>query len=247
MAGELRVPVDGLSLGPLTLPEDTGRYVVRVHRKSKGDRLQVFDPQQELLGEAVLVQDRLPAIELCVEHCAAAPSRDMALHLYQGLGKADKPEQAVRDATAFGAAAITLVQTERSVARAQGDERRERLRRVALAVARQCERVSLPSIIGPLPLSDIKMSSHQSGLRLVCAWHAQAEPLLSCLLQLGPTQRCEIFVGPEGGLSELELDHLMVRGFRPVSLGPYVLRTENACSAVLATARAVWASREAGV
>lgn len=42
-----------------------------------------------------------------------------------------------------------------------------------------------------------------------------------------------IVIGPEGGLSEAELTHLQVHGFKPLRLGPRILRTETAPVAAL--------------
>jgi 16S rRNA (uracil1498-N3)-methyltransferase len=49
-----------------------------------------------------------------------------------------------------------------------------------------------------------------------------------------------LLIGPEGGLSERELEDAALAGFRAVSLGPRILRTETAALAALAIAQATW-------
>ena len=50
----------------------------------------------------------------------------------------------------------------------------------------------------------------------------------------------QLLVGPEGGLSEREIDIALTIGFKPLSLGPRVLRAETAPLAALATMQALW-------
>jgi 16S rRNA (uracil1498-N3)-methyltransferase len=55
-----------------------------------------------------------------------------------------------------------------------------------------------------------------------------------------PAGPVELLVGPEGGLSEREIDIAATVGFTPLSLGPRVLRTETAPLAVLSAMQALW-------
>ena len=49
-----------------------------------------------------------------------------------------------------------------------------------------------------------------------------------------------ILIGPEGGLSEQEIQQAMTVGYQPVKLGPRVLRTETATAAALAVVQTLW-------
>ncbi len=244
MSDLLRVPVDGLGAanepggGIVTLSEEESRYVGKVHRLREGDSILAFDPIRGVEAEGVLVSDRLPAIQVKLSSLREALRRDMPVTVLQAIGKGDKPEQAVRDVTVFGAERLVLVHSARSVAKLDGGSRHERLIRVAAQVARQCERGVLPELQGPEELGPT-LSRFSSGLRLVCAWSKDAQPLLDQVENFDWEQgQLTILIGPEGGLSEAELSESIRAGFLPVSLGPYVLRAEVACGAVLATIRA---------
>src|SRR5882672_818998 len=52
--------------------------------------------------------------------------------------------------------------------------------------------------------------------------------------------RMTLLVGPEGGLSPAETQLARSRGFRPVRLGPRILRTETAALAALSAIQAFW-------
>lgn len=238
MAQRLRVPVAQLSVGLMTLSDEEGRYVAKVHRCKVGDSLLLFDPVLGLEAEGVLAKDRLPGIQVEVGELRQAAAANMPVTLLQGIGKGDKPEQAMRDVTVHGAERLVLVQTRRSVARSEGPQRNERLLRVAAQVARQCERGSLPELRGPVSFQEA-LEHAPAGLRLLCAWHEEAQPLASLVKNVDWAQdELSVFIGPEGGLDEEEVAEAMALGFVPTSLGPYVLRAEVACGAVLSVLRA---------
>ncbi|MBQ2250689.1 MAG: RsmE family RNA methyltransferase, partial [Lachnospiraceae bacterium] len=50
---------------------------------------------------------------------------------------------------------------------------------------------------------------------------------------LKPGQKCAVFIGPEGGFAESEIDLALANGLQPVTLGKRILRTETAGMFVL--------------
>jgi len=47
-------------------------------------------------------------------------------------------------------------------------------------------------------------------------------------------------IGPEGGFRDNEYEDAEVAGFRPVAIGPRILRTETAAIAALAILQSLW-------
>jgi 16S rRNA (uracil1498-N3)-methyltransferase len=234
----LRVPVASLRSGEMALDEATSRYVVRVHRLRSGAEFLAFDPEAALEGRARIASDRLPNASILVDDVRPAAVLDgWSISLLQAVGKGDKPEQVVRDATVLGARRVLFVETERCVARAVGDNRRQRERRVAVEAARQAGRGDVPEVGGPDPLEEALGSVDPGSLRLVCAWHPDTVPLLRALAAWHAEQELVLLVGPEGGLTASELELAMERGFTPIGLGPLVLRTETAATVALGVAQ----------
>lgn len=245
----LRVPTQSLQLGQVSLDEETSRYVVKVHRKQKGEPLLLFDPTAGQQAVAEIVSDRLPRVVVQILHIAYSPRHEMPVTVVCCLGKGDKPEQAMSDVTALGAERLVLVHGERSVSKGEGASRRSRLVRVAEQVARQCGRGHLPELVGPTTLEDYFSSAVLGQLRLVCALHDDARPVLHFreqALAVPPELGVVVVVGPEGGLSQGELQLCLKHACRPVSLGPYVLRAEVAVGAILSTLRAVFEQQAQG-
>jgi 16S rRNA (uracil1498-N3)-methyltransferase len=105
---------------------------------------------------------------------------------------------------------------------------------VIVAACEQSGRTRLP------PLAEVQSFEHwlaqpASGTRLVLAPGGTGT-----LRTLASAQEVALLVGPEGGLSELEIAAAEARGFRRIGLGPRVLRTETAGVAALAALQALW-------
>ncbi len=238
MTRPLRVPLAPLAAGSTVLDEATGRYVARVHRLRVGDVFVGFDPEAGTEAPCTIQSDRLPDVEVSVGEVHASRSRPWwDVTLLQGVGKGDKPDQVVRDATVLGARRVVLVHTERTVARAEGAHKRERERRIAVEAARQSGRGDVPEVLGPLALSDAlageSSSRTDSSLGLVLCFREESAPLLDRLATWKPGQRLAVLVGPEGGFSSDEIAAAVNAGYLPTSLGAFVLRTETAATVAL--------------
>ncbi len=241
----LRIPSAALTGGTLVLPEDVSHYVTRVHRRPVGDHVLLFDPAFGIEAEAVITSIEGKRVTLCV----AAPRAGnrvgvVGLHLVQGLGKGDKPEQVVRDGVVLGAQSITFVACERSVAQSTDRDaaKHERLVRIATDAARQCGRSNIPSIqLG----GSFEGAAANPSNRLMLLLHPGDDlPTLEAVLNSHPNVAETVtWVGPEGGFSVVEVERLMAGGARLASLGNLVLRTELAAVVCLARVGAWMSAR----
>ncbi len=232
----LRVPVSELVTGEVTLDPKASRYAARVHRTGVGDQLLLFDPlRAEEAVATVLAVDRSGV------RCRVGDVRGSSLRaqrpvtLVQGIGKGDKLDAIVRDATELGATRVIAAETDRGVVRlgVRAEDRMRRLRRIAAEAARQCGRGDVPEVQGPLPWREaLDRASDPIGLSL-CLWERATEPIGPKLRALGATQPMTVAVGAEGGLSDAEIEAARGAGYGVVSLGPFILRTETVAAAVL--------------
>ena len=147
-------------------------------------------------------------------------------------------DYAVQKATELGASSLTPLTSERCVLRLDGDRAVRRLqhwRGVAVHACEQCGRTRVPEINEPDDL---------------LSWAATVGADLKLLLDpTGTTTLVEIdfegdsiavLIGPEGGLSEHEIEHATRCGFAAVRLGPRVLRAETATAAALTAVQLMW-------
>lgn len=230
----LRVPLDRIEAGEAVLSAEASKYVTRVHRLGPGDRLVVFDPARAIEAEASILTTARAAARIRIEEPRPASLRPLGqVTLIQAVGKGDKLDAVIRDATELGATRIVPVFGDRSVARGVAEQRHERLCRIAVQAARQCGRGDVPVVEVPKPLGDaVGPFGHATDLLGLCL-DPTGDPLGPRLSAMAHDAHIVLVVGPEGGLSGAELALCARAGFARVSLGALILRTETVCAAVL--------------
>ncbi len=225
-----------LSLGQHELPEAQAHYISRVLRHVAGDAVQLFDGSgQEYLGELIDVGKKAVRVELR-EQLAGQAESPLRIHLGQGLSRGERMDWAIQKATELGVSEITPIVSERCEVRLKDERADKRLahwRQVAISACEQCGRSVLPVIHAPITLAE--WQGHvQAELKLVL--HPVAAPLESH----ARPHSLAFLIGPEGGLSEAEVEQAKAAGFHAARLGPRVLRTETAPVVALAVAQQLW-------
>ena len=225
-----------LSLGQHELPEAQAHYIGRVLRHAAGDAVQLFDGSgQEYLGALIEVGKKAVRVELR-EQLAGQAESPLRIHLGQGLSRGERMDWAIQKATELGASVITPIVSERCEVRLKDERADKRLahwRQVAISACEQCGRSTVPTIHSPVLLADW-LKARDEALKLVL--HPVAEPLTS---HARPASLA-FLIGPEGGLSEVEVEQAKAAGFHAARLGPRVLRTETAPVVALAVAQQLW-------
>jgi len=216
--------------GRVRLSADAIRHA-RVLRLGPGDAVRLFDGEGHEADGQIAVDDDG---ELA---CDVGPVRRVddegpRVVLVQVLPKGAKLEPIVRMTTEVGVSAIHLASSERAVARPAPDRaarRVARLGRVAREAARQCGRAVVPEVHAPAPLAEVASRAPSGATRLLL--HPGGGPL-------GAPSGGEVWlvVGPEGGLSDPELEALERLGYRVVGVRSHVLRVETAAPVAVALA-----------
>ena len=230
----------GLAPGAtVDLPAEAAHHAVKVLRLDEGAELVLFDGGG---GEWLARLVRAGRGVRAVLESRDEPQREPAVRitLAQGLPAADKMDWIVQKAVELGVAAIRPLAMKRSVIRLSGERMERRVahwRGVAVAACEQCGRNRVPDVA---PLIDLPQylgeAAADNEIRLLLAPGAESR-LRDLPPPAGPVT---LIVGPEGGFEEGESAAIRAAGFRPVSLGPRVLRTETAGVAALAAMMALW-------
>jgi 16S rRNA (uracil1498-N3)-methyltransferase len=221
LASGMRVTLQGSAAGHLT----------RVLRLRVGEALTVFNGAG---GEYAASIEHAHAGRVAVaigELRAIERESPLTLTLAQGVSRGERMDLVVQKATELGASGVAPVLAERSVVRLTAQQAERRLnhwRAIAIAACEQSGRNRLPAIASPVSLKDFLRTSDGS-MRLVLSPAATAT--LADLPRL--VSAVTVLIGPEGGLAEAEQEAAVAAGFKPVRLGPRVLRTETAAIAAL--------------
>jgi 16S rRNA (uracil1498-N3)-methyltransferase len=226
----------------LTLPEAAAAHVARVLRLGPGDGLVVFD------GRGVEHEATIEAVRGGAVQARVGPARQglaasrLRLTLVQGIARGERMDFAVQKATELGVSRLVPLRADNSVVRLNAEtapRKRAHWLGVAAAACEQCGRSLLPAVDAPLALAEwlaVERDEDLGDLRLVLDPGAAAG--LAGLAT--PSGGITLLVGPEGGLSPAELALACREGYRPVRLGPRVLRTETAALAALAALQTLY-------
>ena len=224
------------------LHADAAHHAIRVLRLAIGEPVVLFDGRG---GEFEARITRIDRGEVSVKTGAHRDTeRESRLHvvLVQGLSSGDRMDITLQKAVELGVAAMQPVATERSVVKLKDERAQRRLehwQNLIVSACEQCGRNRVPEVFPVLDFADwLAQLSPTSPVE-------QARLLLSpaadqALKALQPPERIMLLIGPEGGLSPVEMQLAQSRGFRAARLGPRVLRTETAALAALSAIQALW-------
>ena len=160
------------------------------------------------------------------------------IYLFQGLPKADKMELIVLKAVELGAYEIIPVAAKRCVVKLDEKKaagKRNRWQGIAEAAAKQSKRGIIPQIREVMNMKQAIAFAQQMDVRLIP--YELAEDMGHTRELIGavrPGQSVAIFIGPEGGFEETEIQEALQAGIEPITLGRRILRTETAGMTVLA-------------
>ncbi|MDP1876111.1 MAG: 16S rRNA (uracil(1498)-N(3))-methyltransferase [Actinomycetota bacterium] len=204
------------------------RHAVTVMRVSAGERVQLVDGQGvRATGTVVRSPDRQALdVEVIAVTSEVAPS--LRLTAVQALAKGERGELAVEQLTEIGADEIVPWAAAASVVQWRADrvERsRQRWVDAAMAAAKQSRRARFP-VIAPLASTDDVLARVRTAT-VALVLHESARHALA---DVAVPQQGEVLlvVGPEGGITPVELTAFLDAGATAVRLGPTVLRTSSA-------------------
>lgn len=217
----------------VTIVGDDAAHIAKALRLQVGDQIEVVIAGQAYIAQLVEVAPTF-ALAQVGEPMVTDSESYLALHLYQALPKGDKLDLVIQKATELGVTSITPVLTERVVVKLKPDavaKKLPRWQRIALEAAKQSRRQLVPTINPPVSLWELAAVPEQQ-LALV-AWE-EADAPLRPLLQATRSETVHVLIGPEGGLTNAEVDFLSLKGWQSITLGPRILRTETAPLVLLA-------------
>ncbi|RKP48706.1 16S rRNA (uracil(1498)-N(3))-methyltransferase [Pararobbsia silviterrae] len=226
---------------PLTLPEDVARHI-QVLRLAPDDALTLFDGSGGEYHARLDTLGKRSASVTLGEHDPREAETPYAITLAQGIAGGDKMDWILEKAVELGVRRMVPLSTTRSVVRLNGERaqrRTEHWRGIARAACEQCGRNRVPEVDAPTDF-DAWVDAPRTGDTLRIMLSPRAEGGLERLPEQAPQHDVELLIGPEGGLSPEEETAALAAGYRPLSLGRRVLRTETAGLAVLAALATRW-------
>ncbi|MDD3173124.1 MAG: 16S rRNA (uracil(1498)-N(3))-methyltransferase [Herbinix sp.] len=158
--------------------------------------------------------------------------------LFQGLPKKDKMELIIQKAVELGVHEIVPVMTKRVVVKLEDkkkeEKKLERWQAIAEGAAKQSKRGIIPKILPVQSYQEAIKNATNMGLSLIPYENAMGMQYTKEIMDsLGQYNTIGIFIGPEGGFEESEIEIAKENHIIPITLGRRILRTETAGLAIL--------------
>ena len=211
-------------------------HISNVLRMKKNDELQICN---QATGENYL--SKIISISKTVVECEIEGKIDKTtesnvnITLFQGIPKFEKMELIIQKNTEVGIKNIVPVMMERTVVKLDdklANKKLERWQKIAEIAAKQSMRDIIPSIENIIKTKDIDVTEFDAFL--VAYENENHNMLKSELLKLREDKEKDkkyniaVLIGPEGGISEKEIEMLQAQKAKFISLGKRILRTETA-------------------
>lgn len=213
------------------------QHVCRALRMRVGDELILFNGDGlEYKAQLETVEKRRASARIIQQddRCIESP---LDIRIGQSLSRGERMDYAVQKATEMGMQQMFPLFSERCEVKLSTDRQDKRIRhwqQVAISACEQSGRCKVPTISAPQTLEQW-IKQEDAELKLVLHHHT-ATPLA----EMDAPESIALLIGPEGGLTEQEVELARDHGFQPVAFGPRVMRTETAPVAALALLQYLW-------
>lgn len=230
-------PQSAVAGSTITLEAQASRHLLKVLRLKAGDAVTLFNGQGEECSASIVATEQQRAALAVGEWQAVSRESPLQVTLNQAVGRGERMDYAIQKAVELGVTAIRPVFTERTVVALSGERLAKRMAHwqgVIVAACEQSGRNRLPELLPAVKTAELSHSTTAHRLLL----NPQAGQALAALTP--NSLDFELLIGPEGGLSDAEIQLLSQAGWQGIQLGPRVLRTETAALAVLAAMQCLW-------
>ncbi|HEX2295127.1 MAG TPA: RsmE family RNA methyltransferase [Actinomycetota bacterium] len=209
------------------MPRDESHHALKVMRVAPPDVVTVTDGRGTVARcAATRVDGDVLVLEVLEAETRRRPRPELVV--YQGAAKGTKADEVVEKLAELGVAEVRVYESKRSVSRwddAKVARLNERWAAIARSVAKQSRNPFATRAAAGLSWAQVVREIAREPAAIVL-WEEASLPLRTALTD--GMERIAFVVGPEGGLDPTEAEALAAVGAELVSLGPHVLRTENA-------------------
>ena len=220
-------------------------HIKNVIRLKPGDEISVsngIDGRDYCCGIVTITEDEVQCeLRFIKEDGVELPAK---VYLFQGLPKGDKMELIIQKMVELGVYEIIPVAMQRCVVKLDDKKAKAKIARwqgIAEAAAKQSKRGIVPQIRAVMSYKEALAYAADMDCRLVpyemeesldgASGMAGTKKLIETIK---PGQSVAIFIGPEGGFEDSEIQNAISQGMKPITLGKRILRTETAGMTALA-------------
>ena len=213
-------------------------HIKNVLRMKKGDEISVsngMDGKEYRCSITEFAEKEIVCkLQFIREEGLELPSR---VYLFQGLPKVDKMEFIIQKAVELGVYEVIPVSCKRAVVKLDEKKEKNKINRwqaIAEAAAKQSKRGIIPEVKHVMTMKEAVAYSRNCKIKIIPYELAKEIGETKKIIgSLKPGEDIAVFIGPEGGFEEAEVEESVKEGFIPITLGKRILRTETAGMTVL--------------
>ncbi|EOR23668.1 16S rRNA (uracil(1498)-N(3))-methyltransferase [Cytobacillus oceanisediminis] len=217
------------------IQEDDYHHIVRVMRMNVGDKIYCVNNDQQVAQCSIenIFENEVTA--KVVQWLEGEIELPVSVSIVSGLPKGDKLEWIIQKGTELGAYEFIPFIAARSVVKwdeKKGAKKLIRWNKIAKEAAEQSHRTMIPEVSTPISMKELIKRSKSYDVKIIAyeeeAKEGESAMLTKKLQSMTKGQTILALFGPEGGLSESEVNLLKEQDFVTCGLGPRILRTETA-------------------
>ena len=220
--------VDDCQIGKeyVTITGSDVNHIKNVLRMRPGEKIRVSSSSRDMFCEIAELTDDFVQADILDEEApdTELPSR---IYLFQGLPKGDRMEYIIQKSVELGVYEIIPVAMKYCVVKLDAKKAGNKVKRwqaISESAAKQAKRSRIPEVHAVMNFKDAVEYAKLQDMILV---PYENERGMEALKKVKPGQSISVFIGPEGGFSEEEIDALR-QDAEVLSLGKRILRTDTA-------------------
>ena len=216
---------------------DDAHHAIKVLRLSPGERFNLGDGKGAW-SRVVIENVNKKSMTVKVLESGFQEALSTQFTVVQAIPKGDRIKESIELSTEGGVDRIIMWRSERSIGRIE--DKLEKLQHTAREASKQSRRFRIPEVESAATRDHVIDEIAKADLALI--FHESATMRLSQVVTPGPKKVLAI-VGPEGGLTDDEVEAFAAAGAKVVLMGRPILRSAHAGLAALAainTALSVW-------
>lgn len=224
--------VENINDEKIILDGESARHIAKSLRMRVGDVICVTDGGGDDYGCQIeeITKDEV-VLKVCYKQaCESEPS--CRVMIYQGVPKSSKMEDIIQKCVELGVCEIVPTLTKRCVSRPDdkaAGKKNQRYQKIALEAAQQSGRGIVPKIENMKTLRQA-IAEDESDVKIVF-YEGGGEKLADIVKP--DTESVSVFIGPEGGFEQEEVEQIEASGGVRATLGKRILRTQTAPVAAL--------------
>ncbi len=201
-------------------------HIQNVYRLNVGDKLRIVDGEYEYFTQIIEISKKEVAVKI-LEKNEDSYSLNINIDVAMGILKNDKMNLAIQKLTEIGVKSIIPLKTERVVVRI--NEKKEKWDTVARETLKQCRGVKFTEILPVKKLVEIDYKKYD---KIIFAYENSNESKSLSEIIKQKDKNILYIIGPEGGITQEEVDFLKNNKAIEISLGKRILRAETAAIVV---------------